>query len=191
MNRLIKALSVSLIFFVMLSSAACMKKHIPDVETVSMYSEEELLDFAGTVDAQTLLDNWGEPMVVGSENLWPVELDGETKYLVAYIEDGKVISLTYSKIMFINVVMIQNDITYCTFGWDNYSSDSGNLAFMPTQDIFGNEITCEVGDQIIFETDGMVAETYPAQLSYPYSARVMGHLSEEEVNEIASGIVLP
>lgn len=191
MNRLIKTISLMLVFIVMLCSVACGTKRIPDAETVSQYSEEELRDFANTVDEQTLIKNWGEPLRAGNERLWPVEPDGGTKYMAAYVEDGKVISLTYSKTLFINVVMSQDGITYCTYSWDQYSSAPGNLAFMPTQDIFGNAITCDVGDQIIFETDGMVAESYPAQLSAPFSVRVMGHLSDDEVAEIASGIVLP
>ena len=191
MKRMSKITSLVLVFSLMLSLVACGTKHIPDAETVSMYSEEELRDFANTVDEQTLVKNWGEPLSAGNERLWPVEPDGGTKYMVAYVEDGKVISLTYSKTLFINVVMSQDGITYCTFGWDQYSSAPGNLAFMPTQDIFGNAINCDVGDQIIFETDGMVAESYPAQLSAPYSVRVMGHLTDEEVEAIASGIVLP
>lgn len=183
--------SIVMIAVLMFALAGCKKNSIPDVETVSRYSDEELRTLAETVDEQSLIDSWGNPQIANNERLWPVELTGGTKYMVAYVEDGKVISLIFSNTMFINVVMVQENVTYCTYGWDNYSSNPGQLAFMPTQDIFGNEINCEVGDQIIFETDGMVAETYPAQLRDPYSVRVMGHLSEDEVAEIASGIVLP
>ena len=186
-----KTIALSLVFIVMLSSTACGSKRIPDAETVSMYSDEELRNFANAVDEQTLINNWGVPQSINNERLWAVGPDGGTKYMVAYVEDGKVISLTYSKTLFINVVMSHEGITYCTFGWDQYSSAPGNLAFMPTQDIFGNAINCNVGDQIIFETNGMVAEIYPAQLSAPYSVRIMGHLSDEEVEAIASSIVLP
>lgn len=62
---------------------------------------------------------------------------------------------------------------------------------MPTQDRFGNAISCESGDQILFESDGMVAETYPTQLASPYLFRIMGHLSESEVEAIADSIKLP
>lgn len=61
---------------------------------------------------------------------------------------------------------------------------------MPTEDCFGNKIECAIGDQILFETDGMVAESYPAQLSKPYSVRIMGHLSDEEIESIAGTIDL-
>lgn len=185
MNRSTRIISALLIVVMMFSLAACKKNKIPDVETVSRYSEDELRNLADTVDEQTLIDCWGEPQIVNHERLWPVELSGGTKYMVAYIEDGKVISLYFSTTMFINVVLVKEGVTYCTFGRDSYSSDSANLAFMPTQDIFGNEIVCEVGDQIIFETDGMVMETYPAQIPPPYSVRLMGHLSDEEMAEMA------
>ena len=191
MNRMIKTISLALVFTVMLSFAACGSKRIPDAETVSRYSREELDDFAKTVDEQTLIKNWGEPKIANNERLWPVDLDGETIYMVAYVENGKVTSLYKSEILFINVVLEQGGVKYCTYGWDKYCSDPSSIAFLPNKDIFGNEITCEVGDQIIFEFDGRIMESYPAQIPLPYSYRVMGHLTDEEVKEIASNIVLP
>ena len=173
----------------MVVGVGCMKS-IPDVETVSRYSEEELRDLAAKTDENALISSWGDPLVAGSERLWPVDLSGQTIYVVAFIENGRIISLNVSKTLFINVVMEQNGVMYCTFGWNKYSADAANLAFMPSEDCFGNKIECAVGDQILFETDGMVAESYPAQLSKPYSVRVMGHLPDEEVQAIASAIDL-
>lgn len=190
MNRFIKTISLALVIAIILSVTAC-SKTIPDVETVSRYSLEELDNFAKTVDEQTLIKNWGEPKIANNERLWPVDLTGETKYMVAYIEDGKIISIYESEMMFINVVLDNGGIKYCTYGWSDYSSDPYSIAFMPTKDIFGNEITCEVGDQILLETDGRVMETYPAQIPLPYAYKVMGHLSAEEIQEIAGKIRLP
>ena len=45
-------------------------------------------------------------------------------------------------------------------------------------------IQCEVGDQFVFETDGMIMETFPGQLSNPYSATKMGSVSKEEMDLI-------
>ncbi len=190
MNRIIKIISLVLVFAVIISVTACGKR-VPDAETVSRYSQEELNNFVKTVDEQTLIKNWGEPLTADSQRLWPIELDGETKYLVAYVEDGKITSLYMSEILFINVVLDQGGVKYCTFGWDKYSTDPSSIAFMPIKDIFGNEITCEIGDQIIFEFDGRIMESYPAQIPPPYSYRIMGHLSEEEVNAITEQIQLP
>lgn len=190
MSRIIKAISLILVFAFIFSVTAC-GKHIPDVDTVSRYSQEELIDFAKTVDEKTLIKFWGEPIIANNERLWQLDVTGGTKYMVAYVEDGKIISMYKSETMFINVVLDNAGIKYCTYGWNNYSSDPNSIAFMPTKDIFGNEITCEVGDQILLETDGRVMETYPAQIPLPYSYTVMGHLSEEEVREIADQIRLP
>ena len=190
MNRMLKTISLALVFAVILSVTACGKR-VPDVDTVSRYSLEELDNFAKTVDEQTLIKNWGEPIVANNERLWLLDVTGGTKYMVAYVEDGKVISIYRSETMFINVVLDNAGIKYCTYGWDNYSSDPYSIAFMPTKDIFGNEITCEVGDQIILETDGRVMETYPAQIPLPYTYTVMGHLSDEEVQAIADQVRLP
>ena len=183
-NKRASVLFVTVVMILTFAFAACGYNNIPDLESASRYSEEELRKLSEETDEQTLMKNWGEPHIVNNERLWSVELTGETKYMVAYVENGKIISLTLSKTMFITVVRVEAGVTYCTYGWDDYSSDSSYLAFMPTQDIFGNAINCEVGDQILFETDGMVAETYPAQLAYPYSFRVMGHLSDEELQEL-------
>ena len=177
--------------FVVLSAGACSINHFPDLETASRYSDDELIDLAKTVDEKKLVKNWGEPILVDNERLWPVELTGGTIYLVAYVENGKVISLNTSKTMFITVVKEQAGVKYCLFGWNDYSSDVRNLAFMPDKDRFGNEISCGVGDLILFESDGMVAETYPAQLAYPYSVRMMGHLSDEEITSLSDEIMLP
>ena len=190
MNKFIKIISLALVFAIIFSVTAC-NKRIPDVDTVARYSLDELDDFAKTVDEQTLIKNWGEPVIANNERLWPLDITGGTKYMVAYVENGKVVSLYKSETMFINVVLDNTGIKYCTYGWDNYSSDPYSIAFMPTKDIFGNEITCEVGDQIILETDGRVMETFPAQIPLPYAYQIMGHLSDKEIQEIAGQIVLP
>ena len=190
MNKIIKALTLTLVFSVILSVTAC-GKYVPDVETVSGYSQEEFSNLANTVDEQTLIKYWGEPIIANNERLWPLDITGGTKYMVAYVEDGKVISIYKSETMFINVVLDNAGIKYCTYGWNDYSSDPNSIAFMPTKDIFGNEIACEVGDQILIETDGRVMETYPAQIPLPYFYMVMGHLSEEEVKLIVDQIQLP
>ena len=190
MGRIIKTISLVLVCAVIFSVTACGKR-VPDVDTVSRYSLDELTKFANTVDEKTLIKNWGEPIIANNERLWQLDVTGGTKYLVAYVEDGNVISIYNSETMFINVVLDNAGIKYCTYGWNDYSSDPNSIAFMPTKDIFGNEITCEVGDQILLETDGRVMETYPAQIPLPYSYTVMGHLSETEVQSIAEQIRLP
>ena len=190
MNRLIKTISMVIIFAVILSVTACGKR-IPDVETVSRYSQEELNNFATTVDEKTLIRNWGKPETADNERLWPVYLSGETKYMVAYVEDGKITSLYMSETLFINVVMKEKGFTYCTFGRDDYSSDPYSVARFPVKDVFGNKINCEVGDQILIEFDGRIMETFPSHIPLPYSYKVMGHLSDEEVEEIAGKIQWP
>ena len=138
-----KILSLIIILAVVMSFVtACGKNKLPDVNTVSQYSDEQLWDLAKTVDEKTLIDSWGEPTVINNERLWPLDLTGQEKYMVAYIEDGKVISLNVSKTMFITVIEGDNGPMYCTFGWNDYSTDAANLAFMPTQDRFGNAIAC-------------------------------------------------
>ena len=186
-----KVLSILLsLVMVMTCIAACGKTKLPDLESVSRYSDEQLIELSKTVDEEALIKSWGEPQSINNERLWSVDLTGETKYVVAYVENGEVISLNISKLMYITVIEGENGVMYCLFDWNDYTTDISKLAFMPTQDRFGNDIIFEAGDQILFETDGMVAESYPAQLSAPYSYRIMGHLSDSEVADIVANIEL-
>ena len=111
MSRIIKTISLVLVCAVILSVTAC-NKRIPDVDTVSRYSLDELTKFANTVDEKTLIKNWGEPIIANNERLWQLDVTGGTKYLVAYVEDGKVISIYNSETMFINVVLDNAGIKY-------------------------------------------------------------------------------
>lgn len=53
---------------------------------MSQYTDEELQEFASTVDEQELIDAWGEPQIVDSRRFWPVPLDGATEYLIANVK---------------------------------------------------------------------------------------------------------
>lgn len=173
------------------SLSACKNKKLPELESVLRYSDEELNRLAANIDEQTLIDNWGKPETVNARRIWRVPLDGGTKFIVAYVENGKVINLDTSFNLFVTVVAIDNGTAYCLTGWDDYSTDVSSLTFMPSRDIFGNEITCKVGAQFTFEFDGMIMETYPAQLNPPYSATLRGHLSDEDTKALTEKIVLP
>ena len=186
MNRQIKTVSRILILtIVILSCVGCRKSTIPTLENISRCSEEELQQLAEHVDEKALTKAWGEPQVLDDRRIWTAELSGETKYVVAWIKNGQVISIHVSRILYINVVAVRAGITYCISGWDDYSTDIGKLTYMPAQDCFGNTIACEVGDQFIFEFDGMIMESYPAQLNPPYSAKLTGHLSEEAISRVS------
>ena len=69
MSRIIKTISLVLVCAVILSVTAC-NKHIPDVDTISRYSLDELTTFANTVDEKTLIKYWGEPIIANNERLW-------------------------------------------------------------------------------------------------------------------------
>ena len=157
-----KFLQSILVFFITVSMfSACKSKiMIPEVEVVSQYSDEKLQEFASKVDEQKLIDGWGEPQVVDIRRFWPVPLTGATEYLVAYVENGEITSLYKSYYLYVTVVADN----LCLYGWDNYSSYDGNLAYMPTQDVFGNAIEYVAGDMFMFQFDGLIMETYPAQL---------------------------
>lgn len=185
-------LSLTLVLIVAVSMfSACKSKTsepvVPDAEIVLQYSDEELQELASTVDEQNLIDAWGEPQVVENRRFWSVPLTGATEYLVAYVENGEITSLYKSYYLYVTVVT-EN---HCLYGWDTYSTYDGNLAYMPTQDVFGNTIEYTPGDMFVFQFDGIIMETYPAQLHQPYSATLMGHLSDDEVDALTEQIELP
>ena len=173
------------------SLTACKNKKLPELESVLKYSDEELNKLAANIDEQTLSDNWGKPETVNYRRIWRVPFDGKTKFVVAYVENGKVINLDVSYNLFVTVVAVNNGTAYCLTGWDDYSRDAGSLTFMPNRDMFGNEITCKVGDLFTFEFEGMIMESYPAQLTPPYSATLRGHLTDEDTKALNEKIVLP
>ncbi|HPM74889.1 MAG TPA: hypothetical protein PLA71_04115 [Saccharofermentans sp.] len=177
-------ISIMISLFILVS---CKSTTVPDVEVVSQYTEEELQELASQINEESLIANWGEPQEVDNRRFWSVPLEGATEYLIAEVEDGNVISLTKSQYLYVTVV----EDGYCLYGLNEYSTDSGNLAVMPSQDVFGNAIESEKGDMFVFQFYGVIMETYPAQLNLPYSATLMGQLSEEEIAAITEQITLP
>lgn len=153
---------------------------IPGIEEFSRQTQEEIYSFAEQVGEKDLIKAWGNPLVAGNERLWPVELTGETKYIVAYVENGKMISLHKSVLLFVTIVEKKEGVSYCTVDFNGYTSDRSKLCVMPKEDIFGNVIECEVGDMMLFESNGIIMETYPAQLYNPYSVRKMGKINQAE-----------
>lgn len=175
-----KATIILTIIFSILIFASCKHSNIPKADKAINFTDEEFQTLASTASEEDLKDSWGEPKQVKNERLWPVEQNGDTRYLVAWIENGKPISIHSSKKLYITIVADG----FCIFGWDGFSTDKTNLSFMPEKDIFGNEIKAEPGDQLIFESDGMVFESYPAQLGAPYEVRHKGSLTDEEFRSI-------
>ena len=175
-----KATIILTIIFSILIFASCKHSNIPEASKAINFTDEEFQTLAASATEKDLTDRWGEPKQVKNERLWPVEENGETRYLVSWIENGKPISIHSSKKLYVTIVADG----FCIFGWDGFSTDKTNLSFMPEKDIFGNEIKAEPGDQLIFESDGMVFESYPAQLGAPYEVRHKGSLTDEELRSI-------
>lgn len=179
-------LLISFCIAVILTTSACnvVKIPLPD-EFIESTSYEDWVDLAGTADEKALVKAWGEPERVGSLCLWPIALDGGVRYITATVEDGDVISVSPSFPLFVIVAEKSDHAVYCFVDPHDHVIDSGKVAFMPAQDIFGNAIECETGDVFYFEFDGMIMESYPCKLNAPYSAVKMGKASDEELDLIA------
>ena len=182
----ITAIVLTLIFSILIF-ASCKNNKVPEAEMALDFTDEQFQTLAAAVSEEDLKDSWGEPKEVKNERLWAIEQNGEIRYLVAWIENGKPISIHASKKLYITVVADG----FCIFGWDDFSDDPKNLSFMPEKDYLGNEIKAAPGDKFIFESDGMVFESYPAQLGDPYSFKQADILTDEELETISSKIELP
>lgn len=86
--------------------------------------------------------------------------------------------------MYITVAAKKDNVAYCFVGKDDYSFENTTFCTMPVEDTSGNKIECEVGDLFVFESDGLIKETYPSQLSKPYSATKMAYADEEQMKLI-------
>ena len=159
---------------------------IPSLQEIASYTYDQLIDLSRKVDENMLKEAWGEPYISDFQRVWKYELDGDTGYVEADVLEGKVESLNHSVPMYAVVVKKQNGVTYCFLDWSDYIIDKKKLCFMPEADLYGNAIECEVGDRVLLKCNGIVMESYPAQINLPYEAVPTGRVTEDELNKINS-----
>ena len=164
------------------------KIKFPSLEEVSSYSFDQMIELAKDLDENTLIQAWGEPFSTGGQRIWKLSQDESTKYVEAFVQDGKVLSLNNSVPMYAVVAKKYNNVTYCFLDWSDYIIDSGKLCFMPAADVYGNAIECEVGDRFLLMTNGIVMESYPGQLNPPYESVPTGRVSDDELKKIESAM---
>ena len=162
------------------------KIKFPSLEEVSSYSFDQMIELAKDLDENTLIQAWGEPFSTGGQRIWKLSQDESTKYVEAFVQEGKVLSLNNSVPMYAVVAKKYNNVTYCFLDWSDYIIDSGKLCFMPAADVYGNAIECEVGDRFLLMTNGIVMESYPGQINPPYEAALTGRVSDDELKKINS-----
>lgn len=148
----------------------------PEVDTI-------ITEYIG-YDLEDLTSAWGEPDVIDCRYIWPVALEGETKFIEADIVDGKVEDIRCSKILFAVVTDVKDGAICFLGGTEGYTSDPAGLTICSDTDIYGNTAEpCRL-DYYLIEYDGYLMETYPMQINTPYSLTYMGHVDEEEAEEL-------
>lgn len=163
-------------------------KGFPTLSEVTSYSFDQLIELVKDLDEDTLIRAWGEPYKTQYQRIWKVEQNGKTAYVEAFVQDGKVLSVNNSTPMYAVVAKKHHGETYCFLDWGNYSIDRSKLCHMPKADVYGNSITCEVGDKICLATNGIVMESYPGMINDPYEAVHEGRLTDEEMKKLESEI---
>lgn len=203
MKKLTKILSVTLIVFTVAAGvSSCKDSSFPDAEVMAKYAEaykkssvpdpdavyellkydsdeheEQIEQFIASVDEQKLIENWGNPLDLDNKKLWPIQVGDDIKYIVAYVEDGKITEINISTTMCFTVVEPGRSVVE---SWED--------VILPDKDAFGNMIICSPGDKLVFESDGLLLTSYPLQLHEPYAYKVVGHLSGEELDKLREDI---
>jgi len=187
-----KKLFFTLFLISALLLSACSDSKLPPVEQLSAYSEEALQSLVEQIKEADLVKAWGEPQTAGYLRLWPMVLDGENKYLVACVENDQVIDLFVSRPLFITVAESGERGDFGLVSFNGFEVEGINLCFLPSEDVFGNALSYRAGDLLLFESDGCIMETYPCQLSSPYSVTLQGQASQadmEKASQIMSDYV--
>ena len=201
MKKLTKILSAALIVFTVAAGiSSCKDSSFPDAEVMAKYAEaykkssvpdpdavyellkydsdeheEQIEQFIASVDEQKLIENWGNPLDLDNKKLWPIQVGDDIKYIVAYVEDGKITEINVSTTMCFTVVEPGRSIV-----------ESEGYVILPNKDAFGNMIFCSPGDKLVFESDGLLLTSYPLQLHEPYAYKIDGKASDEELEKLKS-----
>lgn len=170
---------------------ACKKEEskVPDIEEFATQKDKDAaMEKLIGIDEKTFIEKWGEPEVIDGNSLWEVPLDGETKYVCARFENGELVTVRTSDILYLVVTEVNEGWMYCLADFYDYSYDFSHLTTCTMTDVFGNTITPEVGDMYMLEFDGMIMESYPAQLHTPYSFTNTGEVTDEILGDLESGM---
>ena len=167
---------------------------LKEVTQMSYDSFEQLKELVKTLEEKDLIKAWGKPQILYDRRVWTVNHSGDTKYVIAYVEEDKVTLLDKTETIYITVVKDDNGTIYWLCDTSNYTTFTTNVGYLTSpisKDVFGNEMTCEAGAKIKVEVEeiGGVLESYPQSLMVlVYGYKTVGHLSDSEVSAIASDI---
>ena len=164
------------------------KIKFPSLEEVSSYSFDQMIELSKDLDENTLLQAWGEPFSTGGQRIWKLSQDGISKYVEAFVQDGKVLSLNSSVPMYAVVAKKHGGETYCYLDRNDYTIDAGKLCHLPRSDAYGNPVDYEVGDRLLVQSNGIIVETYPGDIANPYEVIQQGKVSDDDLKRIESSM---
>ena len=160
MKKLVAAILITVLG---LGLCACGGPEIPDMAEV-IESGEVFYDAGVGLPRDRLNSAWGVPVETSEDvDLW--EMDG--KYVSAYYENGEVVNMGVSSTMRAKIVEFQGELALiepCEGQWELNSADRIFFSI----DWIPEGKTAAVGDILVIEYDGMIMETYPAQIHRPY-----------------------
>lgn len=126
-----------------------------------------------------IIGAWGEPdSTYGVEQIWKIEDGEDTRFVAVAVSDDEVTSVCCSQPLYVTIC---GDTSYAFYSYNEDDMKLAALIYCPKEDIFGNSFEPVRGDRYVFQSNGMIMETYPGQINLPYSFKKIGHLSEAEM----------
>lgn len=170
----------SIILVCILCLSGCNKKsaEIPALDELSLHSDELLLEELKGIDRNDLNEAWGNPDVFGMGmpfDIWYLEhcFDGEKvlygDHITVHYYDGKVISAIYANVFFATILEVHDNhilVKPVEGEWELNSSDQiivyTEETPEETKEQFEEEVMVKIG------YNGLIMETYPAQINHDY-----------------------
>jgi len=170
----------SILLVCILCLSGCNKKSadIPDLDEISLKSDELLLEELKGIDRKDLNEAWGNPDKFGMGmpfDIWYLEhyFDGEKvlsgDHITVYYYDGKVISASYADVFYATILEVYENhimIKPVEGEWELNNSDQiivyTDETPEETKDQFEEGVMVKIG------YNGLIMETYPAQINHDY-----------------------
>lgn len=185
-----KVLACVIVLSVGSAFAACAQKpKVPTKEKFLQSSEDDpdrhrMRDFDFT--RSDLLKAWGDPTIGGSDSPTAVWECGDKYIVVDFSADDpeKIESMYASFTQDLVVLFSYTEVIYVSTRDDDVTDTTSCIGLSDSWLSEEDLSKIEPGTILRIEFDGWFMETYPAQISKPYSAKIIGRVPDSEMAAI-------